>query len=94
MVCQVVHILDDNCHNNDHFILLGQIHRAKVLSTYWDIPKNLFRPMPAHHDTPKDANDNKTNDTTTTGSRTIPPYSTFFGSQSFGYVVASTKKGN
>ena len=92
MVCQLVHILDDNCHNNDHFILLGQIHGAKVLSTYWDIPKNLFRPMPVHDDTPNCAND-KTNDTTTavaTGSRTVPPYLTFFGSQTFGYVVAST----
>ena len=87
MICEVVQILD-NHHNDDHYTILGQICAAKVLSTYWDIPKNLFRPM-NNHDHNKNSSHTKSFASTTSDpdSARIPPYLTFFGSQTFGYVV-------
>lgn len=87
MICQVVQILDNN-YNDDHYTVLGQIRSAKVLSTYWDIQKNLFRPMnnSGNIDTITTSSDAKVSATEIENTK-IRPYLTFFGSQTFGYVV-------
>lgn len=107
MTCQVVHIFDEH-HNPDHYMVLGQIHSAQVLSTYWDVQKNIFRPMNTiihnnktnpNETTATTANHNNATTTATTATSTsqnrdshrpVPPYLTFFGAQTFGYVVTTS----
>lgn len=91
MICQVVQILETHNDNNpDHYLLLGQIHGANVLSTYWDVQKNIFRPIITPSPHRKDANDTTTtndhNCSNDPNDKPPPPYLTFFGAQTFGYV--------
>ena len=59
--------------DDDHFLIMAEVLDAYVNSSYWDSTKLLFRPMT----------------TKTEGEQTVPPYLTFFGSQTLGYVVPS-----
>lgn len=62
--CRVYSMMQGTVIDDAHYLVLGEVVRAFVHSSYWDSAKNLFRPT-------DDAN----------------PYLTFFGSQTFGYVV-------
>ena len=53
--------------DDDHDLILAQVHEAYVDTNYWDEQKKLFRPQASDPGA-------------------LPPYLTFFGSQTFGYV--------
>ena len=61
--------------DEDHLLIMADVVDAYVHSSYWDSNKLLFRPM------------SKEGGQTVLGP--VPPYLTFFGSQTFGYVVPS-----
>lgn len=64
LICRLCQFVEEPLIDEDHFLVLAEVVKARVLSNYWDQGKNLFRPDMA-----------------------VPPYLTFFGSQTFGYVV-------
>lgn len=63
--CEVHQILADVI-DDQHYLVIADVKKARVHRDYWDTTKNLFR----------------------TG-QGLPPYLAFFGSQQFGYTVAS-----
>jgi hypothetical protein len=58
--------------DEDHDLILAQVHDAHVNANYWDEEKQLFCPQVSYPGAPPH-----------------PPYFTFFGSQTFGYVKSS-----
>ena len=60
--------------DEDHHLILAEVTNAHVKKDYWDEKKKQFRPIA------QKCGDNE-------AQLHPPPYLTFFGSQSFGYVV-------
>ncbi len=69
----------ENLIDDEHNLILADIHEAYVHSNYWDDSKKQFFPQ-------QRSNQSNENDPP---SSSIPPYLTFFGSQKFGYVSTS-----
>ena len=63
--------------DKNHYLVVGEIVDAYVKKSYWDSSKKLFRPMAST----SSCNNQKT--------QSPPPYLTFFGSQTFGFIVNS-----
>ena len=88
---------NENMIDDEHHLILAEIYEAHVRSDYWDGRKKRFVPQ---HQSPttkmKNHDDKATSSTTTTTTTTTttdttstpssPPYLTFFGSQTFGYI--------
>eukprot|EP00551_Chaetoceros_affinis_P011600 CAMPEP_0203664306 /NCGR_PEP_ID=MMETSP0090-20130426/1738_1 /ASSEMBLY_ACC=CAM_ASM_001088 /TAXON_ID=426623 /ORGANISM="Chaetoceros affinis, Strain CCMP159" /LENGTH=360 /DNA_ID=CAMNT_0050527507 /DNA_START=241 /DNA_END=1323 /DNA_ORIENTATION=- len=66
-------IIDD-----DHYLIVCDILEAFILSDYWDVTKKRFIPMKQQQ--------HKDSGSISESGSVPPPYLTFFGSQSFGYI--------
>mmetsp|Transcript_6207 Transcript_6207/g.7860 ORF Transcript_6207/g.7860 Transcript_6207/m.7860 type:complete len:345 (-) Transcript_6207:67-1101(-) len=73
----------NNAIDDDHILIVAEIYEAHVHSNYWDRKKQRFVPREAIAAT------DKNNDGTDDSTKASPPYLTFFGTQSFGYVLSS-----
>jgi len=68
--------------DQNHLLIMAEVLEAAVHPSYWDEKKLLFRPQ----------NKSKSCSAMETEEDEVPPYLTFFGSQTFGYVTSSTLK--
>jgi Conserved protein/domain typically associated with flavoprotein oxygenases, DIM6/NTAB family len=101
-IYRIVDGVDGNAIDDDHHLILSEVVDAHVHGDYWNKEKKQFRPRTTrgnvdnYHDDDDDDDErvvldheNSMKDGQPDRSRPPPPppYMTFFGSQSFGYVV-------
>eukprot|EP00804_Cyclotella_cryptica_P018653 CCRYP_007160-RA/>CCRYP_007160-RA protein AED:0.46 eAED:0.46 QI:0/-1/0/1/-1/1/1/0/190 len=64
--------------DKDHLLIMAEVLDAAVHPLYWDKKKSLFRPQ----------SKSESCSAMETEENEVPPYLTFFGSQTFGYVTS------
>ncbi|KAL7476503.1 hypothetical protein ACHAW6_002362 [Cyclotella cf. meneghiniana] len=67
--------------DQDHLLIMAEVLEAAVHPMYWEEKKLLFRPQSKSSCSAMETEEDE-----------VPPYLTFFGSQTFGYVTSSTLK--
>lgn len=97
-IYRIVDGVDGNAIDDDHHLILAEVVDAHVHQDYWNAKKKQFRPRTTRGNVENDDDDervilgheNSMDDGQPDHRRRPPPpppYMTFFGSQSFGYVV-------